>query len=103
MKRILRRPVIIGAAIGAACLAAMILTLSLSGGSDPTGGATTAGATTTSSPAAAATSGRKGGGSRATLSAAQLGKRGTVSEVRACERHLPGNGIAIADGPRSGT
>jgi hypothetical protein len=71
MNLILRRPVIIGAAIGAAGLAAVILALSLSGGSDPTAGETTAGATTTSSPAAAATNGRKGGGSRSTLSAAQ--------------------------------
>jgi ABC-type hemin transport system ATPase subunit len=52
MNLILRRPVIIGAAIGAAGLAAVILALSLSGGSDPTAGETTAGATTTSSPAA---------------------------------------------------
>jgi hypothetical protein len=59
MNRILRPPVIIGAAIGAAGLAALLLALSLSGGSNPT-----ASTTTTSSPAAR-------GGSRSTLSAGQ--------------------------------
>jgi hypothetical protein len=67
MNRIPKGPVIIGVAIGAAGLIAVIVGLSLSGGSDPTAGATTA----TSSPAAGTTSGRKGGGSRSTASAAQ--------------------------------
>jgi hypothetical protein len=72
MNRILKRPVIVGAVIGAAGLVAVLLALSLSGGSDPTAGATTSGTTTSSSPAAAgATSGRKGGGSRSTVRAAQ--------------------------------
>lgn len=71
MNSILKRPVIIGAVIGAAGLAAVIVALSLSGGSNPTAGAATAGTTTTSSPTAAATSGRKGRGSRSTVSAAQ--------------------------------
>jgi hypothetical protein len=71
MNSILKRPVIIGAVIGAAGLVAVILALSLSGGSDPTASATTTGTTTTSSPAGGATSSHKGGGSRSTVSAAQ--------------------------------
>ena len=71
MNRILKRPVIVGAAVGAAGLAAVLLALSLSGGSDPTAGSTTAGTTTTSSPAAGATGGRRGGGSGSTVSAAE--------------------------------
>jgi hypothetical protein len=71
MNSIPRRPVIVGAVIGAAGLAAVIVALSLSGGSDPTASATTAGATTTSSPAAPTTNGRKGSGSGSTVSPAQ--------------------------------
>jgi hypothetical protein len=71
MNSILKRPVIIGAAIGAAGLAAVILALSLSGRSDPTASATTAGVTATSSPAAQTTSGRDGSGSGSTVSPAQ--------------------------------
>jgi hypothetical protein len=71
MNSILKRPVIVGAVIGAAGLAAVILALSLSGGSDPTASATTTGTTTTSSPATGSTSGPKSSGSRSTLSAAQ--------------------------------
>jgi hypothetical protein len=55
--------VIVGAAIGAAGLAALIVALSLSGGSTSTAGATT---TSTTTPA-----GTKRGGSHATVSAAQ--------------------------------
>jgi hypothetical protein len=69
MNSILKRPVIVGVVIGAAGLVAVLLALSLSGGSDPTASATTAGATTPSSPAAQTTSGRKGSGS--TVSPAQ--------------------------------
>jgi hypothetical protein len=71
MNRILKRPVIIGAVIGAAGLAAVIVALSLAGGSEPTASATTAGATTTSSPVAQTTKGRKGSGSGSTVSPAQ--------------------------------
>jgi hypothetical protein len=71
MNRILKRPVIVGAVIGAAGLAALLVALSLSGGSGPTAAATTPGTTTTSSPATGATSVRKGGGRRSTVSAAQ--------------------------------
>jgi hypothetical protein len=66
MNRILKRPVIIGAMIGAAGLVALILALSLSGGPD-----STASTTTTSPAAAGTTSGRKARGSRSTVSAAQ--------------------------------
>jgi hypothetical protein len=71
MNSILKRPVIVGAVVGAAGLVAVILALSLSGGSDPTASATTAGATTASSPAAQTTSDRKGSGSGSTVSPAQ--------------------------------
>jgi hypothetical protein len=64
MNRIQKRPVIIGAVIGAVGLAALLLALSLSGAP-----ASTASATTASPPAA--TSSRNGGGSRSTVSAAQ--------------------------------
>jgi hypothetical protein len=70
MNSILKRPAIVGALVGAAGLAAVILALTLSGGSDPTASATT-GTTTTSSPAAAATSGRNGNVSRSTVRATQ--------------------------------
>jgi hypothetical protein len=89
MGRILKRPVIVGAVIGAAGLAALLLALSLSGGSDPTAAATTPGTTTTSSPAAAATSGRKGSGRRPTVSAAQA-----WHNLAQCFRS---HGYAIAD------
>jgi hypothetical protein len=85
MNSILKRPVIVGAVIGAAGLVAVVLALSLSGGSDPT-----AGATTTSSPAAAATSGHNGGsGSRSTTGAAQA-----WHNLAQCFR---GHGYPIAD------
>jgi hypothetical protein len=85
MNTILKRPVIVGAVIGAAGLVAVVLALSLSGGSDPT-----AGATTTSSPAAAATSGHNGGsGSRSTTGAAQA-----WHNLAQCFR---GHGYPIAD------
>jgi hypothetical protein len=86
---ILKRPVIVGAAIGAAGLVAAILALSLSGGPDPTADATTAGTTTTSSPAAAATSGRNGNGSRSTVRATQA-----WHNLAQCFRS---HGYAIAD------
>jgi hypothetical protein len=57
MNRIPKRPVIVGAVIGAAGLAALLLALSFSGGSDPT-------AETTTTPSA-------GGGRHPTVSAAQ--------------------------------
>jgi hypothetical protein len=88
MNSILKRPVIVGAVIGAAGLIAVLLALSLSGGSDPTANATTTGTTTTSSPAAA-TSGRKGNGSRSTLRATQA-----WHHLAQCFRS---HGYAIAD------
>jgi hypothetical protein len=71
MNSILKRPVIIGAVIGAAGLAAVILALSLSGGSDPTPSAAPAGATTPSSPAAQTTNSLRGSGSGSTVPPAQ--------------------------------
>jgi hypothetical protein len=89
MNSILKRPAIVGALIGAAGLVAVILALSLSGGSDPTVSATTAGATTTSSPVNAATSGGNGNGSRATVRATQA-----WHNLAQCFRS---HGYAIAD------
>jgi hypothetical protein len=89
MNRILKRPVIVGAVIGAAGLAALLVALSLSGGSGPTAAATTPGTTTTSSPATGATSVRKGGGRRSTVSAAQ----GWHNLAQCFRSH----GLAIAD------
>jgi hypothetical protein len=89
MNSIPKRPVIVGAVIGAAGLVTVILALSLSGGSDPTAAATTAGTTTTSSPAAATTTGRKGSGSRSTARATQA-----WHNLARCFR---GHGYAIAD------
>jgi hypothetical protein len=31
-----------------------------------------------------------------------LGKRGIINQMRACERHLPGNGISVAGPPKNG-
>jgi hypothetical protein len=89
MNSILRRPVIVGAVIGAAGLAAVIVALSLSGGSGSAASTTTASRTTTSPPATGAMSGRKGGGSRSTVNAAQA-----WHNLAQCIRS---HGYAIAD------
>ncbi|HEX4679962.1 MAG TPA: hypothetical protein VH210_12255 [Gaiellaceae bacterium] len=89
MNSILKRPVIVGVLIGATGLVALIVALSLSGGSGPTAGATAAGATTTSSPAAQTTKGRKGSGGGSTVSPAQ-----GWHDLAQCFRS---HGYAIAD------
>jgi hypothetical protein len=81
VSRILKRPVIVGAAIGAAALAALLVGLSLSGGSNSTAGATT---TSTTTPA-----GTKRGGSRSTVSAARA-----WHNLAQCYRS---HGLAVAD------
>ena len=84
MHSLLKRPVIVGALIGAALLVGLILALSLSRGSDAT-----ASTTTSSPPATATTSGGKGRGSSSTANAAQLWHK-----LAQCFRS---HGYAIAD------
>jgi hypothetical protein len=84
MNRILKRPVVVGALIGAAGLVAAIVALSLSGGSN-----STAGATPTSTTTPAGTTSGKGGGSRSAVNAAQA-----WHNLAQCFRS---HGYAIAD------